>query len=196
MKKTFFSILLLLILCCFVITGCDFETQKDNSSDLKYLLASKSEVKQLNYTKEFEDFIYKVGDFSTELTDFIYSKFNYKYDQMAISPISIYMALAMATAVSEIEVQKELENVLGLSYEEIYEYTKYLYSVLNNEKNEENLYTKEEELAFSIQLGNSIWLDKSLSYKQSGIDLLKDYFYVDSYMVPFSTANKTATGRK
>ena len=192
MKKTFFSILLLLILCCFVITGCDFETKKDNSSDLKYLLASKSEVKQLNYTKEFEDFIYKVGDFSTELTDFIYSKFNYKYDQMAISPISIYMALAMATAVSEIEVQKELENVLGLSYEEIYEYTKYLYSVLNNEKNEENLYTKEEELAFSIQLGNSIWLDKSLSYKQSGIDLLKDYFYVDSYMVPFSTENKTA----
>ena len=48
MKKTFFSILLLLILCCFVITGCDFETKKDNSSDLKYLLASKSEVKNVD----------------------------------------------------------------------------------------------------------------------------------------------------
>lgn len=161
-------------------------TEKD--TDLKYLLLSKSEEKQKNLSsQEYYNFVSDVSNFSTNLTEQMYLEYSAGYDRMVVSPISIYMALAMATSVAETEAQTELANLLGISYEDILEYTKYLYSKLNKE-----LYDDEDKLTHMISLNNSIWLNEVLNYKQEGLDILKNSLYTDSYAAPFTTNNKAA----
>lgn len=161
-------------------------TEKD--TDLKYLLFSKSEEKQKNLSsQEYYNFVSNVSNFSTNLTEKMYLEYSAGYDRMVVSPISIYMALAMATSVAETEAQTELANLLGISYEDILEYTKYLYSKLNKE-----LYDDEDKLTHMISLNNSIWLNEVLNYKQEGLDILKNSLYTDSYAAPFTTNNKAA----
>lgn len=161
-------------------------TEKD--TDLKYLLLSKSEEKQKYLSSEdYYNFVSNVSNFSTNLTEKMYLEYSEDYDRMVVSPISIYMALAMATSVAEVEAQAELANLLGISYEDVIEYTKYLYSRLNKEYYDDN-----EKLLHMINLNNSIWLNEGLNYKQEGIEILKNSLYADSYVAPFRTNNKLA----
>lgn len=161
-------------------------TEKD--TDLKYLLLGKSEDKQKYISStDYHNFVSNVSNFSTNLTEKMYLEYSADYDRMVVSPISIYMALAMATSVAETEAQAELANLLGISYEDILEYTKYLYSRLNKE-----LYDDDEKLTHMISLNNSIWLNDVLNYKQEGLDILKNSLYTDSYAAPFTTNNKAA----
>ena len=117
----------------------------------------------------------------------MYKEFNANYDRITVSPISIYMALAMATGVAEKDAQEELVNLLGIPYEDIMEYTKYLYSRLNKER-----YDEDNKVISSLLLNNSIWLNNILDYKNEGLELLKNSFYADSYSVPFTTDNELA----
>ena len=156
--------------------------------DLKYLIASKNEEKQkYNSSDEFKNHIYLVNEFATDISEKTFSKYYQKYDRLAISPISIYMALAMATGIAEKEARTELENFLGIPYDQILEYTKYLHSRLNQE-----FLDGRNKLSFKIQLQNSLWINDTLQYKKEGVDLLKDSFYTDSYYAPFTRNNKAA----
>lgn len=188
MKKIF--LVLLLMLTCVGISSCNFlqnEPKYDNS-DLEYLLLGKSEEKQSYiYTDEYKDFTSLVGDFSTGLSEKLIGKYYNEYDRMAVSPISIYMALAMATGAASDDARLELASALGISYEMIEEYTKYLYSILNKE-----VYDDNDKLSYMVSLNNSIWLNQGMNYKQEGLDLLKNSFYTDSYAAPFSSNNKAA----
>lgn len=194
MKK--FLFVLLLMFTAVLMIGCNDKKNEDNkdkepvyaNSDLKYLLCAKNEELQsyIN-TSEYQNFISLVSNFSTDLTEKAYLKYNSSYDRMAISPISIYMALAMATATAKTDAQEELSKMFNIPYETLVAYSKYLYSSLNKEK-----YDHKGKLSCRIELNNSIWLNENLSYKQEGLDLLKDAFYVDSYAAPFTTNNKAA----
>lgn len=188
MKKIF--LMLLLMLSCIGISSCNFlqnEPKYDNS-DLEYLLLGKSEDKQSYiYTDEYKNFTSLVGDFSTGLSEKLISRYCNEYDRMAVSPISIYMALAMATGAASDDARLELSSALGMSYEMIEEYTKYLYSILNKE-----VYDDNNKLSYMVSLNNSIWLNQEMNYKQKGLELLRNSFYTDSYAAPFSSNNKAA----
>ena len=197
MKKILF--IMLLIFSIITLSGCknkekdsNYNDQNDQSTnrdtDLKYLLLSKSEENQKynNYAK-YKEFVSLLGSFSTDLSESMYKEFNTNYDRITVSPISIYMALAMATGVAEKDAQEELVNLLGIPYEDIMEYTKYLYSRLNKERYDEN-----NKVISSLLLNNSIWLNNILDYKNEGLELLKNSFYADSYSVPFTTDNELA----
>lgn len=194
MKK--FLFVLLLMFTAILIIGCNSKKNENNNdkepiyanSDLNYLLCAKSEELQsyIN-TSEYQNFISLISNFSTDLTEKAYLKYNSSYDRMAISPISIYMALAMATATTKSDAQEELTKMFNISYETLLTYSKYLYSSLNKERYDHN-----GKLSCRIELNNSIWLNENLSYKQEGLNLLKDAFYVDSYAAPFTTNNKAA----
>lgn len=182
--------MILIILSCLFTTGCTItpiEKQYDRS-DLQYLLLNKSTAKQkyIN-TEEYNNFIRAVGEFSTDLSEKVYLRYNEKYDRLAISPISIYMALAMMTGVALEEVQDELVNLLGIPYDMIVEYTKYLYSSLNREQKADM-----GGITHSIQLSNSVWLNDNVEHKDDGIELLRNAFYTDSYAVPFTIDNESA----
>ena len=197
MKKILF--VMLLIFSTITLSGCRNQQQDPNykdedkqsinrDTDLEYLLLSKSEENQKYIgTDDYRNFISLLGNFSTDLSEKMYKEFNTNYDRMTISPISIYMALAMATGVAEKEVQEELVNLLGIPYEDIMEYTKYLYSRLNRERYDEN-----NKVISSLLLNNSIWVNNILDYKNEGFELLKNSFYADSYAAPFTTNNELA----
>ena len=197
MKKILF--IMLLIFSIITLSGCknkekdsNYNDQNDQSTnrdtDLKYLLLSKSEENQkYNDYAEYKEFISLLGSFSTDLSESMYKEFNANYDRITVSPISIYMALAMATGVAEEEAQEELVNLLGIPYEDIMEYTKYLYSRLNKERFDEN-----NKVISSLLLNNSIWINNNLDYKNEGLELLKNSFYTDSYAAPFTTNNELA----
>lgn len=188
MKKVIYILITTILIIG--LTGCRFTEREPNyeSSDLEYLIYSKSEEKQ-NYlnSPEYLNFIKQIGYFSTDLTEKVYNKYQTKYDQFTISPLSIYMALAMGAASASPDGQIELSEMLGISYEDILEYTKYLYSSLN-----QSYYDEYNKLMYMIQLSNSIWLNDSLDYKEQGVQTLRDAFYVDSYSVPFTTKNEEA----
>lgn len=187
MKK--FLFLIYLLLTCVVISGCNL-TQSESNSDNDYLLLSKkTETVKLNDQNEvnnYKNFASLVQGFSTDLLEKTYIKYNSKYDQMVISPLSIYMALAMATGVGDVEVQEELSNFFGIPYNDIIEYTKYLYSEFVDEKK------VDDEIYYKLSLSNSVWLNESFTYKEEGLELLSKSFYADSYQAPFTTNNKDA----
>lgn len=188
MKKSF--IFALIIFASLIMVSCkpsqDDYNKKD--SDLNYLLLGKSEEKHsFKNTDEYKNYVNLVGNFSTDLSEKLYVKYNNKYDKMAVSPISIYMALAMATSVAESSAQEELANMLGIPYEDIIEYTKYLYNRLNRERFDEF-----GKLSHSSQLSNSIWLNDKYEYNNEGLEILKDALYADSYAAPFTTNNDAA----
>lgn len=187
MKKIILS-----IIACILLIGlasCDREREPHyESSDLDYLLLSKSEEKQKYLSsEEYNNFKLLVRNFSTDLSESIYRSYHEEYDKLAVSPLSIYMALAMGTASASDEARAELTQMLGIPYSDILEYTKYLYSQLNQAYYDDN-----NKLTYLIELSNSIWLNESLSYKQEGVELLKNSFYTDSYKVPFSSRNEQA----
>ena len=185
MKKL--TLMLIVLLSILGLIGC---SEKSNyaKSDLKFLIAEKNPEKQKYISSEaFENYLYLVNEFSSDISEKTYLKYNESYDKLAISPISIYMALAMASGIADESARAELENLLGIPYDQILEYTKYLYSRLNYE-----FYDEFNKLAFKIQLNNSLWMNDTLQYKQEGIDLLKNSFYTDSYYAPFSRNNKAA----
>ena len=188
MKKSF--IFALIIFASLIMVSCkpsqDDYNKKD--SDLNYLLLGKSEEKHsFKNTDEYKNYVNLVGNFSTDLSEKLYVKYNNKYDKLAVSPISIYMALAMATSVAESSAQEELANMLRIPYEDIIEYTKFLYNRLNRERCDEF-----GNLSHSSQLSNSIWLNDKYEYNNEGLEILKDALYADSYAAPFTTNNDAA----
>ena len=141
--------------------------------------------------EEYLNFLNKVSVFSSRITELIYENSDQK--NFVISPISIYMALAMAVESSDGSTQKEILEALGLSYEEVSKYTKILYSLCNKEYTTENFLGKEKVVAESI-LTNSIWIDNDIELIKNGMEKLAENYNTDSYRVPFkdsiSKANK------
>ena len=76
MKKIL--LLFLMVFLCIGIIGCtNYENEPNyESSDLQYLLMSKSDAK-LNYinTEEYNNFIASICKFSTDITEKIYHKY-------------------------------------------------------------------------------------------------------------------------
>ena len=75
MKKVIYILITTILIIG--LTGCRFTEREPNyeSSDLEYLIYSKSEEKQ-NYlnSAEYLNFIKQIGYFSTDLTEKVYNK--------------------------------------------------------------------------------------------------------------------------
>ena len=183
MKKLFmFGIGILLSLSLF---SC-------KESHNKYKLLEASEKIKLSYTEtsneEFKAFKEKVESFSAKLTEKVYKT---SEDNYVISPVSIYMALAMAIECANNETRNEMLEAVGVTYEEVVKYTAYVYSCMNNEYTAYGLFDESKVTAFS-KLSNSIWIDDNIELKQTGLDSLSQNYHADSYYVPFKNNNRKA----
>lgn len=186
MKKIF--LLLVLFFSIFSLFGCENSSEKYQYKAAFDKVSYKYEdVKE----EEYLNFLNKVSVFSSRITELIYENNDQK--NFVISPISIYMALAMAVESSDGSTQKEILEALGLSYEEVSKYTKILYSLCNKEYTTEKFLGKEKVVAESI-LTNSIWVDNDIELINIGMEKLAENYNTDSYRVPFkdsiSKANK------
>ena len=190
MKKIIAFILIAAI--CLSLSSCnlDFAFGKYDYTDHTVATAApKATVSLLESRQEgYLEFLDKIDRFAAKLTYEVYLDKNGS-DNLAISPISIYMALALATECADGETRQQILDAVGVSYDEISKYTKYLYSLSN-----QRFYAgrKGSEVSSLALLSNSIWADDGVKLKDAGVNNLANNYNCDLYTVDFGRgeANK------
>lgn len=187
--KRKFILCVLFISFLFIMTSC-----VTNSADQFLKVASKEKV-YLTYEDKREEgyinFLNKLNVFQANLSEELYLEFGTKYDNICVSPASIYMALALAVECSDLNTRLELLNALSMTYEDVRTYTKKLYSVLNNEYKTTTPFGQEKIKALEL-LTNSIWFEESIELKEVGLNNLANDYNCSSFSAPFNKNNKAA----
>ena len=105
----------------------------------------------------------------------------------AVSPMSVYMALAMCAECTAGETRSELLKALNVTYPVLEgQFDTFYRGVIAEYKGDVG------EIAGRIDLTNSIWVDKSMQPKQACIDALAQKYLCYSYSVDFFNANEKA----
>lgn len=179
--KKLISIILILT-TCFAFSSC-------TPSYKNYSLAPAAKAMEIKsydaYDENYKNFIDKLDTFAAKLTYEVYADSN-KQSNICISPVSVYMALALATECANGETRDEILNAVGVTYDEVKNFTKVLYAFSNREHYYRNIADEDKVLAFE-ELANSIWVDKNTTLKEDGINNLANNFNCDLFSVNFKT---------
>ena len=175
--------LILVLTMCLAFSSCAV-----NPENYSLALAAKAmEVKHSDAQQEgYEEFIDKLDAFAAKLTYEVYADSN-KQSNICISPVSVYMALALATECANGETRDEILSAVGVTYDEVKNFTKVLYGFSNREYYYTNMMNNKKILAFE-ELANSIWVDKNTTLKEDGINNLANNFNCDLFSVNFKTS--------
>lgn len=163
-----------------------------------YILKAANPANEIPYNKfkeeGFIEFLNKIDSFAAKLSAKIYHyKEEYKNMNYTVSPLSVYMALAMAIDCSNNVTRQEMLSAVGVTYEEVVTYTTYLYSLRNKEYKYEEENGEMKVSAFEM-LKNSIWINEYYldAIKQEGVESLANAYHSDTYKAPFTANNKLA----
>lgn len=169
---------------CSIIRGAKLEANK---------LASAAEKMSVNSYEDYysdddyRSFLSQIQKFSARLSASLVEKYGAS-ENIAISPISVYMALALACECANGETRQEILDAVGVSYDDVSRYTKRLYAFCNQEFKSLSALEVQQIDAYE-SLNNSIWLDEGLSYVQSGIDSLASNYNCDSFRTNFANGD-------
>ena len=175
MKKILLSVLCLFF--GFALISCN----RSNN----YKLKSAADPIELTYNDELNNFIDKLDVFAAKLTVSLYKQSD-KRTNMCISPVSIYMALAMAIECASGDTRQEMLDAVGVTYDEVLNFTGYLYSMCNKE------YKTNDKIIGYQELANSIWINDNINLKEEKLDVLANKYNTDSFYVPFTNKNTLA----
>ncbi len=134
--------------------------------------------------EEYGEFLSALEKFGAKLGVSLYGERG-NGANFCISPVAVYMQLALACECSEGETREEILSALGLTYEQVERFTKYLYSVCNREFTYVDEDDKRKVIASEV-LSSSLWLDDSLPYASSKIGTLTSAYGSDVYAASFS----------
>lgn len=95
------------------------------------------------------------------------------YDNLLISPLSVSIALSMTANGADGETLAEMENVLGLSVQELNEYFLNYTGDLPSEKN------------CKLHLANSLWMKTDFDVKRDFLQTNRNYYSAPVYASPF-----------
>jgi serpin B len=192
--------LLIVVICFITLNACNIKISDKNTDNSQvdldsYVLMSAAEKVKIDNMEpsvndSYQEFLRKLQIFSAKLSVSAY-KDSDKTKNLCISPISVYMALAMTITNASGVAKDELLNAVGVTEDEVDNFTKYLYSSLKQERyvNDD---TGQRKLTSVLDLNNSIWFDDSISLKVEGLNNLANNFMADSYKVSFKNDNKKA----
>ena len=168
MKKTRISLVIisLLLVCAMAVnlTGC---TMKVQAKDLME-----------GITPNNVDALDDLSSQNADVTDFairLFKASNDKGKNTLISPLSVLCALAMTANGAEEETLAQMEEVLGMTTEEL---NLYLYSYMKNLPQGDK---------YKLSLANSIWFteDERFTVNQDFLQTNADYYGADIYKAPF-----------
>lgn len=178
--------LVLVLSTCFLFASCTADPGKKQLA----LAANPIEVNHSDSQQDdYVEFLDKLDDFAAKLTYEIYSDSD-KQSNICISPVSVYMALALATECADGETRDEILNAVGVTYDEVKNFTKLLYAFSNREYYYTDKMHNKNILAFE-ELANSIWVDKNTTLKEDGINNLANNFNCDLFSVSFKNGEGT-----
>lgn len=183
MKKIISFILALVLILS--LSSCSIDLGFNKLVYKKHFVATAAEkinVSYLDYRQDgYAEFLDKLDSFVARLSYEVYSDAR-SSKNFAISPISIYMALALATECASGETREEILNAVGVTYDEVKSFTKYLYAFSNR-----TFYSSGGKWQISAreQLSNSIWADNDIKLNQSGVNNLANNYNCDLFSVDF-----------
>ena len=169
MKKTRISLVIisLLLVCAMAVnlTGC---TMKVQAKDLMEGITP-------NNVNALDD----LSSQNADVTDFairLFQASNEKDKNTLISPLSVLCALAMTANGAEEETLAQMEEVLGMTTEEL---NLYLYSYMKNLPQGDK---------YKLSHANSIWFteDERFTVNQDFLQTNADYYGADIYKAPFN----------
>ena len=168
MKKTRISLVIisLLLVCAMAVnlTGCTMEVQAKNLMD--------------GITPNNVDALDDLSSQNADVTDFairLFKASNENGKNTLISPLSVLCALAMTANGAEEETLAQMEEVLGMTTDEL---NLYLYSYIKNLPQGDK---------YKLSLANSIWFteDERFTVNQDFLQTNADYYGADVYKAPF-----------
>lgn len=169
MKKTriHFAMISLLLVCTIAVnlTGCAMEIQAKN-------LMEGITPNNVNALDDLSSQNADVTDFAVRL----FKASNESGKNTLISPLSVLYALAMTANGAEGETLAQMEEVLGMTVEEL---NLYLYSYMKNLPQGDK---------YKLSLANSIWFTEAghFTANQDFLQTNADYYGADIYKAPFN----------
>lgn len=166
-KKTMLACLCLVLVCAMVLnlSGCATTVQTANL--MEGVIPNK---------------VSAIDDLSTQnsaVTDFAVRLFQASEENgknTLVSPLSVLCALAMTANGAEDETLQQMEDVLGMTTEEM---NLYIYSYMQNLPQDEK---------YKLSLANSIWFTdhERFTVNQDFLQTTADYYGADIYKAPFN----------
>ena len=150
----------------------------------KVVFSDESSINQILYSDQFQDFTAKVTKFANNAA----VKIGVNDDKnTAVSPISIFMALAMSAECANGDTRQELLDAMGVTYDELHTNIRALCYAFNQALSRDN----DGNVKNLIKCVNSLWVRNELTdkMKDDGIKALNNYCYSDLLKMDFSTAN-------
>jgi len=120
-------------------------------------------------------FLKNLKDFSIKSSSLVLGKSDKDKNEI-YSPISLYMALSMVAETANGDTQKEILKALNMDNMDIVR--------TETGKLFRQLYFHNE--IGKLSLGNSLWLDKDVSFKKELLDLLAKDYYASSFNLDFN----------
>ena len=172
--------LLLVFVTCLSICSCGKITEWQLEKNAVALAAQKQDTNYKDLQDEgYKTFLLKVQSFSAHLTAEMTEKYG-KDDNFVISPISVYMGLALACECAVGETREEILDAVGVTYDEVNKYTSKLYAYANKEYSQRGITDKDNVVAYQ-SLNNSIWLDDSIDFVEDGVNKLANDYNCDVF---------------
>lgn len=201
MKKCL-SLILVLSLCLSLFacsenatTDGDHNGEDEKTKEFVYVnydemaVASAADPLEVSYSEatseDYRAFVDKVSRFAARLTYEVYSDSD-KESNLCISPVSVYMALALVVACADGATRDEMLSAVGVTYDEVKSFTKVLYSLANQRYG----YTDDggnERVSGMLELANSIWADDGVALNDAGVAALAGDYHADLYRVDFES---------
>ncbi len=170
----------------FSLTGCS-EAVKGKT------LAKAATPTELSYSErqsgEFLAFLEKCNDFSATFATEAFSDYT-KADNFAVSPVSVFMSLAMAAECSNGNTREEILDALGVTQSELSANVGTLHRALN--KTHKYVIEEKEKTLGRVDFDNSIWLDNGLNAYMPTLNTLASDYYCNSFEVDFDGKNSEA----
>ncbi|MDE6442638.1 MAG: hypothetical protein K2L12_07815 [Clostridia bacterium] len=184
-KFRIFTVIICAVVCLFSLTACDNGSLAGESTRL----GEPKTVERVDYsaltTDGYKTFKNSVEGFAANFAAYSYSDYK-KQDNFAVSPISVYMALALSAECAAGDTRQEILDALGVTYGQLQTHFSTLYRSLNVEHKSGNKTTG------VLNLSNSIWVNEGTSVKQPCIDTLSNDYYAYSYSADFVHKNVDA----
>ncbi|MDE7108298.1 MAG: hypothetical protein K2O39_08240 [Clostridiales bacterium] len=164
-------------------------TDGNNPDGKSTLLGAPKAVERVDYsvlgTDGYKAFKNDVENFAARFGAYAYEDYK-KQDNFAVSPISVYMALALASECAAGDTRQEILNALGVTREQLTTHFPTLYRSLEVE------HKVEDKITGILDLSNSIWVNEGTAVKQACIDALSNDYYAYSYSANFEQNNAEA----
>lgn len=147
------------------------------------LLGSPAKVTSFTYSESKTDGFIALNESAESFADAFTARAVAEYggDNLVVSPISVYSALAMAAECADGSTREEILSAMSVDYELLRSEFLNLYrSVL-----------KETDTA-KIKLINSVWVNESVPIKSTGVEALSEGYGAYSYYADFTNDNEAA----